>query len=335
MSAAEMPAGSLRAGRAESSRLAWAFVLSLSLHFAVYGTFTLGKRLHWWESVHLPAWLQKPRVLAAILDNKPKAVPTPPDEAPLMFVEVNPEQATTEAPKTAKFYSNKNAIAANPQADKNAEIPKIAGTQKQVVKTEDVPREKFTPLQPSRPPAPAVQDKVAREEMKPKPAYTPGDLTMAKPETTLRKEDGQEARSRPRTLEEAKARQHLNRIFGEKMTEDGGVARRREFASLDTKATPFGDYDAELVEAISARWYELLDRRDYASDSRGKVVLQFNLSYDGRITDLNIEEKTVNDVLGIICEKAVRDPSPYKPWPMELRRLQGDMRHVQFTFYYN
>jgi hypothetical protein len=307
----------------------------LSLHFAIYGTFSLGKKLHWWESVPWPAWMQKPKVLAEIFDKKPKAAPKPPEEAPLLFVEVSPEQATAEAPKTAKFYSNKNAIAANPQADKNTEVPKITGAQKQVVKTEDVPREKFTPLQPTRPPAPAVKDKVAQEELKPKPAYTPGDLVMAKPEPTLRKEAGQDAQSRPRTLEEAKARQRLNRIFGEKMSQEGGVVRRRDFASLDTKATPFGDYDAELVEAISARWYELLDRREYASDGRGRVVLQFNLSYDGRITNLNIEENTVGEVLGYICEKAVQDPSPYKPWPSEMRRLQGDTRHIQFTFYYN
>jgi outer membrane biosynthesis protein TonB len=311
--------GSLRRGRAESSRLAWAFVLSLSLHFAFY-------------AVHLPAWLERSKLLAEVLEKKAEAVPM---EVPTIFLDVSPQQATVEPPKAPKYYSNKNSVAANPQADKNTEAPKITGTQKLVAKTEDIPREKYTPLQPSRAPAPAAKDKPAQEELKPKPTYTPGDLVMAKPEPTLRKADGKDPQSRPRTLEEARAQQRLNRLFSEKMIQDGGVAHRRDFVALDTKETAFGDYDAEMVEAITARWYESLDRIDYSSDGRGRVVLQFTLNYDGRVTDLKIEENTVNVVLGQLCRKAVEEPSPYKPWPMEMRKFVGETRHIQFTFYYN
>lgn len=332
MAVAAMPAGSLRQGRVESSRLAWAFALSLSLHLVILGTYFLGKKLHWWEAIRVPAWLHAPKRLAETLQKKAEPAAIAPREAPLLFVEVNPDQAVAQAPKEAKYYSNKNAVAANPEAKLDTDTPRITGTQKQVVKTEDVPREKFTPLQPTKP---VAKEKPAQEELKAKPAYTPGDLAMAKPEPTLRKEEGKDAQTKPRTLAEARARQKLNQIFGQKMDQDGGVARHRDIASLDTKETPFGDYDAELVEAISAHWYDLLDTRDYASDGRGRVVIQFNLNYQGRITDLSIEENTVGEVLGFICEKAVQEPSPYKPWPIEMRRLLGETRHIQFTFYYN
>ena len=105
-------------------------------------------------------------------------------------------------------------------------------------------------------------------------------------------------------------------------------------ASLDTKATPFGAYDAALVEAISQRWFSLLDARDYASDSRGKVVLQFQLHYDGRITDMNMAANTAGEVLGLICQKAVLDPAPFAAWPSDMRRTLGDSRNIQFTFIY-
>jgi hypothetical protein len=118
------------------------------------------------------------------------------------------------------------------------------------------------------------------------------------------------------------------------MKQEGGVQRRHEMASLDTKATPFGAYDAALVEAISQRWFTLLDQRDYASDSRGKVVLQFHLHYDGRITDMNVSENTAGEVLGFLCQKAVLDPAPFAAWPSDMRRTLGNVRSIQFTFYY-
>jgi len=252
-----------------------------------------------------------------------------------MFVNVSPAQATAEPPKDAKFYSDKNSRAANPEPVKITETPKIDGKQVQVAKTEDIPREKFVPLQPARPVQPSQE---AQPEVKPKPAYAPGDLTMAKPSPTPRKEDGDATEAklpRPRTVKEALARQQDRRPPGEKMKQEGGVTRRAEFASLDTKATPFGEYDANLIDAVRERWYTLLDQRDYASDSRGKVVLHFRLHYDGRITDMDVAENSAGAVLGLICQKAVLDPAPFAAWPSDMRRTLGDIRSIQFTFYYN
>ena len=171
-----------------------------------------------------------------------------------------------------------------------------------------------------------------------KPTYTPGDLTLAKPSPQLRHDDGNadEAKpARPRTIKEALARLQDARVAGERMKQDGGVNRRHAIASLDTKATPFGAYDAALVEAISQRWFTLLDQREYASDRRGKVVLQFRLHHNGRVTGMNMAENTVGEVLGLICQKAVLDPAPFASWPSDMRRTLGDIRNIQFTFYYN
>ena len=326
---------SLRPEQAEFSRLAWAFILSLALHALIYATYYTGQKYHVWQHLHWPTWLQPPKVLAQLITPKPKPPPPLPREVPLVFVNVSPAQAVAEPPKEAKYYSDKNSVAANPEPDKITEAPKIDGTQDQVAKTEEVPRDEFVPLQPA-PSPPKPQE--AQVEQKPKPAYTPGDLTLAKPAPTPRPAEGEanEAKpSRPRTLKEARARQQDSRLPGEKMQQDGGVQRRREFASLDTKATPFGAYDAALVEAICQRWYSLLDARDYASDSRGKVVLQFRLHHDGRISDMNVSANTAGEVLGLICQKAVLDPSPFAAWPSDMRRTLGETRNIQFTFYYN
>ena len=99
--------------------------------------------------------------------------------------------------------------------------------------------------------------------------------------------------------------------------------------------TAFGAYDAALVNAVESRWNELLYERDYASDSRGRVVLQFKLHADGRISDMSVAENTAGEVLGLLCQKAILDPSPYAAWPTDMRRLAGEVRNIQFTFYYN
>jgi hypothetical protein len=247
-----------------------------------------------------------------------------------VFVDVNPARASAEQPKEAKYYSDKNSIAANPDADKDTGIPKITGTQTQVVKTEDVPRTKAFPLQP----APRVEP---AEE--PKPTLAPGDLTLAKPDEVFRKDDGRGAQPRPRTVQEALARQQqYASLAGEKMKLEGGVKRRGGESTLDVKATPFGVYDAAIISAVQNRWYYLLDSRDFARERTGKVVLEFRLYYDGAVplAYLKVVENTVDELLCLFCKKAILDPAPYNKWPSDLRRLVGaDYREVRFTFYYN
>jgi outer membrane biosynthesis protein TonB len=330
--------------------------VSIALHLLIFGTYKAGHKFGWWDASHLPPWLRSAKMLTELLKKKETEPPKPPQEAPLMFVDVSPEQAVAEPPKNAMFYSSKNSLAANPDATRDTPVPKIDGNQKDVVKTEDVPREKFVPLQPAQPappppspapttaaaPAPppkaAEQPKPPQEQPKPKPAQPPGDLAMAKQDTELRKDDEQTEtpRPRPRTIAEARARQqNSSRLVGEKMQQDGGVRRRLEISSLDAKATPYGAYDEALVEAIQQRWYALLDERDYASDTQGRVVVQFTLQYDGHITGLTVVGSSVPDVPRYLCEKAIEDPAPYEPWPAEMRRVLGDVRHIQFTFFYN
>jgi hypothetical protein len=335
MAAASVPKGSLRLEQAESSRLVWALIISLLCHGLVSGVYYTGEWLHAWDPDHWPAWLRKSKLMAVLVP-KPPPPPPQPQEVPLMFVDVSPAQATPEPPKDAKAYSDKNSQAANPEAKQETDIPKITGTQKEVVKTEDIPREKFTPLQPSLPAQPTQEP---QEELKARPALEPGDLTLAKPnpnpDPTPKPDEGEAPRSRPRTLREAMARQQDRRLPSQKMNQEGGVKRHLEIASLDAKATPFGAYDAALVEAISQCWFNLLEAQGYAADYRGKVVLQFQLHQNGRITDLSIAANTAGKVAGLICQTAIDKPNPYPPFPSDMRRVVGETRNIQFTFYYN
>jgi hypothetical protein len=179
----------------------------------------------------------------------------------------------------------------------------------------------------------------------------PGETAQAKPQRTEEPEkvfgNGSSATAnplitdpsppprheRPRTL--AQAYQQNPSLSGKTMQQEGGV-RNRGRISIDVKGSPFGQYDALFISLVQQRWYQLLEQNTYMLDRRGKVILDFHLRYDGRITSLGVADNSVGDVLGLLCQRAVLDPAPYARWPGDMRRMVGgDYREVRFTFYYD
>ena len=306
----------LRVDRPQLTRLGWALVMSLVLHLFCWGTYAIGKKYHLWELLKLPAWVLK-------LTSPPLQPKQPPvnREPPLMFVEVI--QPSAEAPKETPNYSDRNSIASNLETDKPSDIPKIDGTQENVLKTEDAQRNKF-PLMPD----PPKTKEEAQEDVAPKPKLSPGTMTVAKADLKPQPE-----RTRPRTIKEAMLQK--NQLPGQKMKQSGGVEQRGRI-SPDAKMTGFGAYDRAFIDAVSSRWYDLLDNMSYDAYQPGRVKLEFLLNYDGRITEMKILETTVSETLTLLCQKAVLDPAPFDKWPREMRLMIGeDSRRITFTFFYN
>jgi hypothetical protein len=341
MASSEAQAPLLRSEEAETSRLAWAFIISVALHLLIAGGFQTGRKLGWWQHWRPPAWLESAKVMAQVFKPKEKA-PAPPRQiqVPMMFVDVSPAQAVTEPPKEAKYYSDKNSRAANPDTEKETNVPKIDGQQTHVVRTEDVPRSKAFPLNPT---VPAEHPKEAQEEVKPKSAPPPGDLAMAKPAANPEpvqatpKETGEPTHARPKTVREALALPQNSRLAGEKMKQQGGVRSHAIQSSLDVLSTSFGAYDAAIIAAVQNCWYELLDSQNFMRDGIGKVTVQFHLNSDGTVTEVKIidSETTVDSALALLCARAIKDPSPYARWPEEMRHQIGENhREVTFTFFY-
>jgi hypothetical protein len=302
---------SLRFSSPEMRRLSLALALSLGLHLLAWGGYEAGKQTGWWQRLHWPPWLDHLAIM--------KVVPQPVrqnNEEPLMFMEV--AQPATEAPQNTKYYSSQNSRAAD-QANRDLNIPQLNGKQTEVAKTENVPRPEFNKLQPA----------IAAPQQKMQPAVQPGDLTLGKPENSQPQEQ-----PRPRTLKQAREQQ-ARQMPGVQMKQEGGTRRSALVPSFDVKATPFGAYDQAFIEAVTQRWYDLLDSRQFAMDRTGKVMLRFHLNYDGSIDDMKILGNTVGDVLGYVCQKAVTDPAPFAPWPGDMRRMIGEnYREITFTFYY-
>jgi hypothetical protein len=312
------------------------FVLSLLIHFLLFGGWRFGKAHGWWDyqATWLLNWHKKKRAaeLSAHAQKPPDVVER---EIPLAFIEVDPSAATPEPPKEAKYYSAQNSRAAQPDPTVETPTPKVDGVQEQVPRLEDVSKPKPFPLQP----AVAAEPQEAQPEPKPKGAEKPGDLALVRAQDVkplspgvVNPGEAAPARERPRTLAQARAQKGL--LAGEKMKQDGGAKSRGRLA-VDVKATAFGAYDAAFIAAVQQRWYDLLDSGQFVQRS-GKVALEFKLTYDGRIIDLRVEDSDVGEMLTLVCQRAVLDPAPYAPWPNDMRRVIGaNHREVMFTFYYH
>ena len=330
-----------------SNPIARAFAVSLLLHVAGISGIELGARLGWWER----SILSKPgnsRLVEEVLDTakeRQQALQKQIPEAQLVFVEVDPSQAVQEAPKDAKHYSSQNTVASNPDPG-DEKAPKIDGEQDKVPKTFDVLKPTPQPVQPAPQPqtksqakalqpAPKAERPVVEEKQEPAREQKPGETMLARAAPRPNPAPPQpEEKRRPRTVAEAKAQKGI--IEGQKMRNDGGARKHSLGTNLDVRATPFGAYDAMFIEAVQARWYSLLDEREFVGGEAGKVVVEFKLNYDGRITALRVVESEVTEVLSWFCQRAVLDPAPYRPFPSDLRRmLNHDYREVRFTFYYN
>ena len=320
--------------------IARAVALSFLLHVVMITGVELGNRLGLWERSLVPN-VFKSKIVEEVQEMTARRQQQE-QEIPLLFVQVDPAQAVEEAPENARFYSAQNTVAANPDPTIETEQPKIEGEQELVPQVMDVPR---PAPQPTPQPTPPPQREVMRPAPEPAPsqeeAEKRGEMQMARaaprPEPQIPEPESakpQVERAPYRSLAQARAEKGL--IQGPKVRQDGGVRKASLASNLDVKAMPFGSYDAAFIAAVQARWFSILEQRDFVRNESGRVVLDFRLNQDGRITEMKVVESTVSDTLAWICRRAVEDPAPYDSFPRDLRRqMRHDYRDIRFTFYYH
>ena len=340
--------------------IARAILLSLLLHALLFATTEIGYQAGLWKATMLfakeQAQLDKEQARRLLAQRQKEQAA---QEPPLLFVEVDPSQESTEPPPDAKYYSSLSSRAANPQPQNDTDTPKIDGRQEHVPQTLDRARPEPQPLQPTppkppqpeplqpqlteKPPEPQPEPQPLQPAPPPEPVQKPGDLAYLKPREEVQPAPpSQPAATAPKPAPPSRIRRlaDLARpkagMAGEKVKQKGGVKRFALEPSFDVRATPFGAYDAQIIAAIQKRWYDLLDAHESPGNYTGKVVVEFRLNSDGHVTDLRVNDSDVGEIPTLLCQRAVQDPAPFAKWPPDLRRLVGkDYREVRFTFYYN
>ena len=253
----------------------------------------------------------------------------------VIFLEVPPDMATEEEPEEANHYSNKNSQAADKQEEKDTNKPKVEGKDEESHRIIDNPAiAKPKPPEPKQEEQPKPLEKSKPTvESKPKPKQAESlNPIQAKPEPKLKPKVEPKPKPKPRRPNSVAEARQLAMLAGDKMKRDGGVRRKASIEGLDAKASPYGEYDARLIAAIQDRWYKIIpDVRDV-----GRVVITFTLWENGDVSDVEVERSTVSRIHSLKCERAVREPAPYDPWPAEMKEIIGDNRRfVRFTFRYN
>ena len=110
------------------------------------------------------------------------------------------------------------------------------------------------------------------------------------------------------------------------------IPKRRPVQDLRSQL-PSSHYDEVLVDTIEQRWDDLLDHGSLTV-TKGLVVLQFTLSWDGNVSDMQLVKNTSSEQAAVICRKAIRDSAPFPAWPVDMRRMVGEKRMITFTFRY-
>ena len=121
---------------------------------------------------------------------------------------------------------------------------------------------------------------------------------------------------------------------GEAATGHPGPSSSHGEVSLESGATPFGAYDAAIVDAVASRWYQILDSH-HVQAPVAPITLKCLQFSDGQVGDTTIISGDAGNDLVEICRRAIVESSPWAPWPADLRRAASkDYRVLQFTFYF-
>jgi outer membrane biosynthesis protein TonB len=329
-----------------------ALAASLALHLLAYlcwverdvlAHFTLFKPLV--KVFSAPVWSPPKRALSAVPTITFLEEPVPKRNEQRTFMETDPEQATGEEPKDAKFYSERSTVAANPDnpTGQIGDTPYLDGKETRMMSTESVMPSPAPPAPaavPPPPPKPVEPPKsVVEKPTEEPPKKLPDEgVTVAEEKKVAMLEKPAEPvmpilPPEPPAASPMPAGSHREIAAAKSRVVAVGVGRIG-IAAFNVAGSPFGEYDKALIRAVQSRWYALISQNGLY-ERAGTVTLHFNLMQDGSVKDMEFKENSAGEILGLFCQKAVVDSAPFAPLPDNLRMLIGsDPREVNFTFYY-
>lgn len=108
----------------------------------------------------------------------------------------------------------------------------------------------------------------------------------------------------------------------------GGANDPGQSIQFDTKGVEFGPWIRRFVAQVRRNWFI----PNAAMNFRGRVVLQFNIHRNGRITDVNVVAPSSIDAFNRAAYNAIVGSNPTEPLPPEYPDPQA---FFTVTFFYN
>ncbi|WP_269522941.1 hypothetical protein [Coraliomargarita parva] len=142
--------------------------------------------------------------------------------------------------------------------------------------------------------------------------------------------DGGQPEARPMPRERPRLSPEL--ITGPLLDSRGSASRRGAIA-LDATFSEFGEYEQQFYAALQVGWYQEIDFFQ-PIDTGAKVLVEFTLHMDGKITEVKVLHSTASTIATTICENAIVKRSPFRPWTKEMVEVFGEKRTLRVMFNY-
>lgn len=233
-----------------------------------------------------------------------------------VFVRPKVDMEAKKAPERGEL-SDKDRVAQAPAAPPKATnpLPYAKGTtterQEESKVARGVPNE---PPQPEASPNPSAQ----QDTMKPLPQ---ADNGYTRPRTLGKLSGGSPLGDALKNLE----KYVQNGTFD---NPQGGAGQPGAAIQFDTKGVEFGPWIRRFVSQVKRNWFV----PNAAWLLKGRVVLQFNIHKDGRITDIAILAPSPVDAFNKAAYNAILTSNPTEPLPPE---YPTEKALFTVTFYYN
>lgn len=312
----------------------WAVLISIALHLLIgLGLAAFGGR----DRTLAEEKEEEPPVQLTVMDlPEPTPPPAPPPLAPknTLTTNVEPDQASSVAPKEKTFEANANSIAAAEKAaekenflpgqdGKDRPFMNLRNHQQAFAQDGSAPRPTPAPAAPPKP-SPTPEKSVA-----PTPTPAPDTEEMAlltntpkpipSPPSTEEKTDvptpSETATPTPPPETTPPAPASTYRDLQQQTIIRGGISNRGRSA-VNAVGTPLGRYRKQIEDAIGSRWYFMINERvDLASI--GTTALTFRITADGTISNVRITENTTSEAAASIALRSIQE-TKFPPIPEEL-----------------
>lgn len=244
--------------------------------------------------------------------------PDPDRERRFVFVDPQFDMRSVEPPKPEADLSDLDRRSAARERLVQPSNPEPLSRGNTFERTEAAPPEvkagPISPLQPNEaPPKPEPEEELAQELPR-------ADRGIPRYEDTSRPAPGRLGDAL-RNLERYVQNQTFNNPLG-------GATDPGSAIQFDTKGVEFGPWVRRFVAQVKRNWFI----PQAAMTFRGRVVLQFNVHKDGRITDLVVAQPSNIEAFTRAAFNSILGSNPTTPLPPE---YPEPMAFFTVTFYYN
>ena len=112
-----------------------------------------------------------------------------------------------------------------------------------------------------------------------------------------------------------------------------GSTRIRGALAIDATFSEFGEYQQQFYAALEAGWYQEIEFHQ-PIDTSTSVKVQFTIQANGEVKNVEVIHSSASEIASLICEKAIKDRSPYRPWTREMVKVFGEERTLRVEFNY-